>query len=296
MTSMNSETNPDTTALQTIKRPGSKGAWWRTLFLVLGWSYTVFILTLIGTIIYFCYPFVHTLYSVTQIPDSYYSISLANDQVRYSPAKEKPNEWIPLKEISKSLKGAIISSEDGKFYQHPGYDIEELRDAIHEGVVKKKKKVRGASTISQQLIKNLFFQNDRSLWRKSKELILTLWLEEHVSKDKILETYLNVIEYGKGIYGISAASRHYFNKKPKNLTPRESAFLAMLLPSPVRYSQSFKKKTLTPFASRMVHSILFKMLQGGYISIEQYYDGLSRRMSWEKVNEAESESLSLGDL
>jgi monofunctional biosynthetic peptidoglycan transglycosylase len=251
---------------------------------------------ILGFFIYFSYPFVHTLYTITKIPETYFSIEVKGSDALYSSSLQRPKDWVPLNEISRYLKGAIISSEDGKFYQHPGYDIEELRDAINDGVVKQKKKVRGASTITQQLVKNLFFQTDRSLWRKSKELILTLWLEEHVSKDKILESYLNIIEYGKGIYGISAASRHYFNKKPKQLTPRESAFLAMLLPSPVRYSQSFKKKTLTPFAQRMVHSILFKMLQGGYIGIEQYYDGLGQRMSWEKVNEAESENLSIGDL
>lgn len=277
-------------APQPAKRP-----WWHTCFKLLSWSYTFLVISLFAIIIYFCYPFVHTLYSITKIPENYFSIEIIDSNASYFASKDRPKDWVLLSEISKNVKGAIISSEDGKFYQHPGYDIEELRDAINDGVVKKKKKVRGASTITQQLVKNLFFQNDRSLWRKSKELILTLWLEEYVSKDKILESYLNIIEYGKGIYGISAASRHYFNKKPKQLTPRESAFLAMLLPSPVRYSQSFKKKTLTPFASRMVHSILFKMLQGGYISIEHYYDGLSHRMSWEKVNEAESENLSLGD-
>jgi monofunctional biosynthetic peptidoglycan transglycosylase len=271
-------------------------AWWHLWFKILSWSYLSIVLLILGFFIYFSYPFVHTLYTITKIPETYFSIEVKGSDALYSSSLQRPKDWVPLNEISRYLKGAIISSEDGKFYQHPGYDIEELRDAINDGVVKQKKKVRGASTITQQLVKNLFFQTDRSLWRKSKELILTLWLEEHVSKDKILESYLNIIEYGKGIYGISAASRHYFNKKPKQLTPRESAFLAMLLPSPVRYSQSFKKKTLTPFAQRMVHSILFKMLQGGYIGIEQYYDGLGQRMSWEKVNEAESENLSLGDL
>ena len=291
---MNSPTDKANTGSSHTTAP--QKAWWHLWSKILTWFYLFFLVLFIGSIIYFSYPFVHTLYTITKIPESYFSIEVKGSSAHYTPSLERPKEWVPLNEISKYLKGAIISSEDGKFYQHPGYDIEELRDAINDGVVKKKKKVRGASTITQQLVKNLFFQTDRSLWRKSKELILTLWLEDHVSKDKILDSYLNIIEYGKGIYGISAASRHYFNKKPKQLTPRESAFLAMLLPSPVRYSQSFKRKSLTPFAQRMVHSILFKMLQGGYIGIEQYYDGISQRMSWEKVNETESENLSLGDL
>ena len=106
--------------------------------------------------------------------------------------------------------------------------------------------------------------------------------EDKVEKDRILATYLNIIEYGDNLYGIKDAAKYYFKKDPAHLSARESAFIAMLLPSPKRYAQSFRKKELTPFASRIINSILFKMRQGGYISSEEYITSLEGRFSWEK--------------
>jgi monofunctional biosynthetic peptidoglycan transglycosylase len=106
-------------------------------------------------------------------------------------------------------------------------------------------------------------------------------LEKHTSKQKILETYLNIIEYGKGLYGIEQASRYYFKKSAASLTARESAFLAMLLPSPIKYAKSFKNKSLTPFARRIVDSVLLKMRNAGNISEEEYNTQLESRFSWE---------------
>lgn len=254
-------------------------------------------LGVLGYLFYLVYPFLSSMRSITKIPQTYFSVSVQKDAgtVKYKQVSTMPVDWVPLDKISKRLRGAIITSEDGKFYDHPGYDIEELTDAINDGLVKKKK-LRGASTITQQLIKNLYFQTDRSFWRKTKEMALTLWIEKHVAKDKILESYLNVIEYGEDLYGIKKASLYYFKKMPSQLNARESAFLAMLLPSPKRYSKSFKKKELTAFAQRSIHSILFKMLQGGYIGVEEYYENINRRFSWEKYEEAEVTSHDIGDL
>ena len=241
------------------------------------------------------YPFFSSMQSITKIPQTYFMISVVNDEAKYTHVSTLPADWTPLDQISKRVRGAIISSEDGKFYEHPGYDIEELTDAINDGIVKKKK-LRGASTITQQLVKNLYFQTDRSFWRKTKEMALTLWIEKYVSKDKILESYLNVIEYGEGLYGIKKASRFYFKKLPSELSAREGAFLAMLLPSPKRYSKSFKKRELTEFADRSIRSILFKMLQGGYIGEDEYNESLERHFPWEKYEEATVTSHDIGDL
>ena len=254
--------------------------------------------------IYFLKPFIGNMYSITKIPTTYFEIKVKNSKANYNQVTTMPGFWVPLNKISKRLKGAIISSEDGKFYTHPGYDIEELQDAINDALVKRKKKVRGASTITQQLIKNLYFQTDRSFWRKTKEMALTLWIEDKVEKDKILETYLNVIEYGENLYGIKDAAKHYFKKDAADLNARESAFLAMLLPSPKRYAQSFRKKELTPFATKIINSILLKMQQGGYIGLQEYYTSLESRFSWEKYVEPQSlseeaseiESYDFGDL
>ena len=239
-------------------------------------------------VLYIFKPFIGHMYSISKIPTTYFDIKVKNSKANYKQVSTMPGYWVPLSKISKRLKGAIISSEDGKFYAHPGYDIEELQDAINDGVVKRKKKVRGASTITQQLIKNLYFQTDRSLWRKTKEMALTLCIEDKVDKDRILETYLNIIEYGDNLYGIKDAAKHYFKKEAANLNARESAFLAMLLPSPKRYAQSFRKKELTPFATKIINSILLKMQQGGYIGLQEYYKSLESRFSWEKYVEAQS--------
>lgn len=271
---------------------------WVRIFNIIGKVIMLMWLIAIGYGIYLLSPFLSSMYSISKIPHSYFEIKIDKEKkrARYTQVRTMPGDWVELSKISKRLKGAIISSEDGKFYTHPGYDIEELQDAINDGVVKKKKKVRGASTITQQLIKNLYFQTDRSLWRKTKEMALTLWIEDKVSKDKILETYLNVIEYGENLFGIKDAAKFYFKKDPSRLNARESAFLAMLLPSPKRYAQSFRRKELTAFAQRIIHSILFKMLQGGYIGIEEYYESLNSRFPWEKYEEPESASDDIGNL
>lgn len=268
---------------------------WKKILKVMSLIYYLSAIFLFGYILYFVYPFFSTMESIRKIPQSYFEKTISDGKIHYKQVTTHPTDWVSLNQISKKLVGAIVSSEDGKFFTHPGYDIEELQDAISDGVVKKKKKVRGASTITQQLIKNLYFQSDRSLWRKSKEMLLTLWIEDHVEKKKILETYLNVIEFGKDLYGIDKATHYYFKKKASQLNARESAFLAMLLPSPKRYAYSFQRRILTPFAEKMIHSILFKMLQGGYIGVEEYYENLSRKMTWERNDGPENTSVDIGD-
>lgn len=261
---------------------------WPKIFNTIGKLILLMWLILALTGVYFLKPFLGGMYSISKIPKTYFEIKIIDSKVSYKQVTTMPGNWVPLNKISKRLVGAIVSSEDGKFFTHPGYDIEELQDAINDGVVKRKKNVRGASTITQQLIKNLYFQTDRSLWRKTKEMALTLWIEDLVEKDRILETYLNVIEYGENLYGIKDAAKHYFKKSPEHLNARESAFLAMLLPSPKRYAQSFRRKELTPFASRIINSILLKMQQGGYIGSQEYYKSLDSRFSWERYVEPQS--------
>lgn len=223
-----------------------------------------------------------TLYSITKIQESYFNINVVDYHPIYTKVKTPPPSWVPLSKISKRVQQAIISSEDGKFYLHPGYDLEQLRDAINDSFVLKKK-MRGASTITQQLVKNLYLNKEKTFGRKAQELVMALMIEKYSDKQKILEIYLNIIEYGKGLYGIDKASRFYFKKSPSILNAREAAFLAMLLPSPVKYSKSFKNKSLTPFAKRMIDSILLKMRQAGQISEEEYDAQLNGRFSWEKA-------------
>ncbi len=200
--------------------------------------------------------------------------------IEYKIVAKKPKGWSSLKNISKNATSAIMLSEDWDFFEHEGVDISQVREAAIDGL--KGEKLRGASTISQQVTKNLFFTSDRTVQRKLKELAATLYLEKKVSKDKILEVYLNVIQYGDGIYGIKEAAKHYFKKSPKSLTAKEGAFLAMLLPSPVRYSQSFKDRKLTKFANETVNTILDKMALAKVISKEKADFLKTQELNFEK--------------
>ncbi|MDC1174407.1 transglycosylase domain-containing protein [Bacteriovoracaceae bacterium] len=187
--------------------------------------------------------------------------------VDYKIVGKKPKNWVTLKQMNYTAVHAIVVSEDWAFYDHSGYDSNQIADAIQEATEGGRK--RGASTISQQLVKNLFFTNDKSLYRKAKEFVSSVVLERNLSKEKILETYLNVIEFAPGVYGIGNASKFYFNKHPKDLTAKEGAFLAMLLPNPKRNMESFKQKGLTEFGEKTVNAILEKMVVSGYLKKEQ---------------------------
>lgn len=195
---------------------------------------------------------------------------------------KKPASWTNLSRISRYAQSAIVLSEDWSFFQHEGFDHAQMKVALEEAA--SGGRVRGASTITQQMVKNVWLTDDRTLWRKAHELILAYKVDKVLSKKRILEIYLNVIEFGPDIYGITEASRHYFRKHPSELSPRESAFLAMLLPSPKRYYVSFQKRKLTKFAETRVKEILVKMRMGKAITPDQYEYEVNSRFSWEKLN------------
>ena len=146
--------------------------------------------------------------------------------------------WEPLSDISPHLAMAVIASEDQNFTEHFGFDIEAIQKARKYNVKKKGRKVRGASTITQQTAKNLFLWQGRNWIRKGFEVYFTFLLEVFWSKERIIEVYLNIIEMGDGIYGAEAASLAYFNKSAANLTRREAALIAAVLPNPRRWSPS----------------------------------------------------------
>ena len=204
----------------------------------------------------------------------------ASDAVTFDLKPTRPAGWVGLREISTYGKWAIILSEDWNFYRHAGVDYEELKKAINESL-RERRFVRGASTISQQVVKNVFLTARRSLLRKAHELILTPKMEERVPKATILEVYLNIAELGPGIHGVRAAAAHYFKKHPSQLNPREAAFLAMLLPSPKRYYTSFKQKRLTKFARSRVKATLQKMKWAKIISEDERRHWVSSKMTWE---------------
>jgi monofunctional biosynthetic peptidoglycan transglycosylase len=128
----------------------------------------------------------------------------------------------------------VVAAEDASFFTHEGFDWEGIKDAALYDLEKGELK-RGGSTITQQLAKNLYLSSERSLFRKAREALITRALEQQLSKDRILELYLNVAEWGNGVYGAEAAARHHFKKPAKDLTMEEAAWLAAILPSPRRY-------------------------------------------------------------
>lgn len=144
-------------------------------------------------------------------------------------------KWVPLKRISPYLIKAVIIAEDDKFWQHEGFDFEAMHQAFEKDIEKRQFKA-GGSTISQQLAKNLYLSPSKNPIRKIKEAIITWRMERTLSKRRIVELYLNVAEWGDGIFGIEAAARHYFSKHASNLSPEEAARLATILPNPRRFS------------------------------------------------------------
>jgi monofunctional biosynthetic peptidoglycan transglycosylase len=224
--------------------------------------------------------YIYFAYNVLELKSEYPHLKVNPDKsVEVEVKARKPSQWVDMKGISKSVKGAIVLSEDWAFYQHEGLDVNQIKVAISEMV--EDKRFRGASTITQQMVKNVYLAHSPTLWRKIQEILMAQKVEKVLSKDRILEIYLNCIEYGPGIYGIKAAAQHYFRKHPSELGPRESAFLAMLLPSPKRYYVSFKRKQLTAFAKLRVKAILKKMRQGKIISENQYENEINRKFTWE---------------
>lgn len=147
----------------------------------------------------------------------------------------RKQSWVGLSNVSRHAIDAVLLSEDASFYLHEGVDTKELENAL-EDAVRKGKLGRGASTITQQLAKNLWLSTDRSLLRKAKELVLAHRLETELPKNRILSLYLNVVEWGNGVYGIEAASREHFGISASQLSPAQGAILAAMLPAPRKRS------------------------------------------------------------
>ena len=143
------------------------------------------------------------------------------------------HQWVKWAQISKNMKLAVIASEDQLFSQHAGFDFNSIMDALNSST--QGKRLRGASTISQQTAKNLFLWPSKSFIRKGIEAWFTALMEMMLNKQRILELYLNLVEFGPGIFGVEAASQHFYNKNAQNISVREAARLASVLPNPYRF-------------------------------------------------------------
>lgn len=193
-------------------------------------------------------------------------------QVRVCPQQAG---FVHYRDLPPHLVHALIQSEDANFWNHQGFDLVELQRSWQanreEGKI-----VRGGSTISQQLAKNLFLSGEKSYWRKFREALYTFELERHLSKKEILELYFNVVEFGRDVYGIRSGARFYFAKDPNELLPAESAFLVFLLPSPKKYSLSYSRRQLSPFARARLNVILQRLFKTGKLSEQEFLANSSR--------------------
>lgn len=206
-----------------------------------------------------------------------YPIEKANKEWTKREMGPRTGSWVSIKEISNPMLMAVIASEDTSFFSHKGVDYHELGEAIKKDW-ETKQWARGGSTITQQVVKNIFLSRQKTLWRKLKEFLWAQEMEKVLTKSEILVCYLNMVEWGPDIYGIQAAASHYFKVSPAMLTAKQAAFLAMLLPSPKKYYVYYKKRALTDWAQKRVDQILNVMNRMQFIDEESYQVALGESL------------------
>jgi monofunctional biosynthetic peptidoglycan transglycosylase len=206
-------------------------------------------LSILSVIIFKWVPIPFTPLMVTRIIE----FKLEGDDAIYS------HKWVPLEDISPNLQKAVIASEDGYFLKHNGFDFEAMQKAFKNN--NKGKRLKGGSTISQQTAKNIFLWQGRSYIRKGLEAYFTVLIELIWGKERIMEVYLNSIEMGNGVYGAQEAARHWYSKTATNLTPREAAGIAAILPNP----RKFKASNSSSYINRRKDKIMRVMRHVGKI-------------------------------
>ena len=213
----------------------------------LRWASEGFAAIFVVALLYQLWIFAHVLWWIDHNParTAFMEAGLARQQEKH-PDAELRHKWVPYDRISINLKRAIVAAEDAKFLTHEGFDVEGIQAAVEKNL-KKGRLVAGGSTISQQLAKNLFLSGERSFIRKGQEAVITLMIEATWSKRRILEVYLNVIEWGNGIYGAEAAARRYYRTSAASLSASQAARLAAMVPNPRWYenhrsSRAYQKR------------------------------------------------------
>ena len=206
--------------------------------------------------------------------DFVHQIVGAEGAVRAIQVSKASPDFVSLSDVPPLLVRTLLLAEDSGFFGHRGVDLSEVPSALitnwmHKGPT------RGASTITQQLAKNLFFSHDKRVGRKLQELATALLLETTLGKERILEIYLNVIEWGPDLYGLRPAARRYFGKEPRELGPAQIAFLVALIPGPVKYQRSFAEGRPSPGFRPLIDDLLAKLRSVDALSEEQYREALA---------------------
>ena len=212
----------------------------------------------------------------TTNPSTTAFMELRAEEARTSGKPVKHSQrWIAYNHISKDLQRAVLVAEDDAFWQHEGVDFEQLQESLQRDWAKGRF-VRGGSTITQQLAKNLYLSPSKNPLRKLRELIIARRLEAALSKARIFEIYLNVIEWGDGIYGIEPAAQRYFGKPASELLPEEAAVLAAMIPNPRRYTPSQNLKYL----EKRKAQILERLMRSKYLAPEEYQAAIVRPIAF----------------
>ena len=201
-----------------------------------------FVLKLVSGLILFSLIWV-TAYRVIDPPVTFLT---ARDRLNGLEVKQ---DWVDLSDMSRHIPRAVIAAEDSRFCEHRGFDLESIEKAMARN--KQGKKLRGGSTISQQTAKNAFLWPGRNYIRKGLEAWFTVLIEFLWGKPRIMEVYLNIAEFGRGVFGVEAASRHYFDKSAKNLTRAEAARLAAILPQPIKRDAASPGRYTKRYANRI---------------------------------------------
>ena len=206
-------------------------------------------LLLLWIFIYQVWLLLHIVWWIDHNPDSTAFMDARLEVIQEKrPQAKLQHQWVSYARISHHLKRAVVAAEDSKFVDHRGFDWVGIETAFEKNL-KKGKIVAGGSTISQQLAKNLFLSGHRTPWRKAQEAVITFMLESILSKRRILEIYLNVIEWGEGVFGAEAAARHYFHGHANALGPAQAARLAAMIPNPRFYDVHRSTRYLNRHAS-----------------------------------------------
>lgn len=221
-------------------------------------------------------------------------IKLANGTKSTRRVGPKAPDWVPMNQIANHLLMAVISSEDASFFSHEGVDYHEVKEAIKKDI-QEKRWARGASTLTQQVVKNVYLSPEKTITRKVKELLWARQLDRSLSKHEILCFYVNMAEFGPGIYGIRNAARTFFGVSPSELTPRQSAYLAMLLPAPTKYYVYYRQKKLTLWATKRVNQILRVMNRMGFIDDSAYQSALQESLWGETPTTVDPDALPSDD-
>lgn len=237
---------------------------------------------------YAVYPDIDELKEVRPVPTAFMEYR-EEEWAEENREKEIQHKWVSFSQISPNVVKAVLIAEDDGFWNHDGFDVKGMEQAIERSLAKGT--VAGGSTISQQLSKNLYLSPSKNPVRKIKEAIITWRIENTLSKRRILEIYLNVAEWGDGIFGIEAAARHYYGKSAKRLSAREAARLAAVLPNPIKYDPTGNQKYV-----KNRSRIIYKIMQRRGVVIPEYKEVMTPPKQEESMEESPESNASVIDL